>query len=263
MDTYSVKEIADMLNTNPETVRRWIRSGKLEAIQESRKGGNVVTKSMLDAFLKTSPKYAGIATGLLASPVGLTTATAAIVGGILAQQLIKNDEIKNAHVNTSEIRKLLLGNIQSSKEIIARKKKSIKHLQEEIDEEQQRINEAERLIRELDEKTKSQEEEQYGSELGLCRIIKSCKAAGGPEKYVEMLELVSKEAGKMEMLPWLGVAAVGASLLTAATIKVVDYFKSRKKNNETEIEKAKAETIKGIKEYDAAHSDEKGGSEDE
>ena len=122
-----------MLNTNPETVRRWICSGKLEAIQESRKGGNVVTKSMLDAFLKTSPKYTGIATGLLASPVGLTTATAAIVGGILAQQLIKNDEIKNAHVNTSEIRKLLLGNIQSSKEIIARKKKSIKHLQEEID----------------------------------------------------------------------------------------------------------------------------------
>ena len=56
MDTYSVKEIADMLNTNPETVRRWIRSGKLEAIQESRKGGNVVTKSMLDAFLKASPK---------------------------------------------------------------------------------------------------------------------------------------------------------------------------------------------------------------
>ena len=94
MDTYSVKEIADMLNTNPETVRRWIRSGKLEAIQESRKGGNVVTKSMLDAFLKTSPKYAGIATGLLASPVGLTTATTAILGGILAQQLIKNDEIK-------------------------------------------------------------------------------------------------------------------------------------------------------------------------
>lgn len=60
MDTYSVKEIADMLNTNPETVRRWIRSGKLEAIQESRKGGNVVTKAMLDAFLKNSPKYAGI-----------------------------------------------------------------------------------------------------------------------------------------------------------------------------------------------------------
>lgn len=65
MDTYSVKEIADILNTNPETVRR--------------KAGNVVTKAMLDAFLKTSPKYAGIATGVLASPVGLTTATVAIL----------------------------------------------------------------------------------------------------------------------------------------------------------------------------------------
>ena len=159
MDTYSVKEIADMLNTNPETVRRWIRSGKLEAIQESRKGGNVVSKSMLDAFLKASPKYAGIAGGLLASPVGLTTATAAIVGGLLAQQLIKNDEIKNTHVNTSEIRKLLLANIQSSKENIIRKKKSIKHLQEEIEEEQQRIDEAEKLIKELDEKVRGQEEE--------------------------------------------------------------------------------------------------------
>lgn len=158
MDTYSVREIADMLNTNPETVRRWIRSGKLEAIQESRKGGNVVTKSMLDAFLKTSPKYAGIAGGLLASPVGLTTATAAIVGGLLAQQFIKNDEIKNAHINTSEIRKVLLANIQFSKENIVQKKKSIKHLQEEIEEEQQRIDEAEKLIKELDEKVRGQEE---------------------------------------------------------------------------------------------------------
>lgn len=96
-------------------------------------------------------------------------------------------------------------------------------------------------------------------------LSKAAKVAGGPEKYVEMLELASKEAGKMEMLPWLGVAAVGASLLTATTIKVVDYFKSRKKNNEIEIEieKAKAEIINGIKEYDAAHPDEEGGSEDE
>lgn len=152
MDTYSVKEIADMLNTNPETVRRQIRSGKLEAIQESRKGGNVLTKAMLKVFLKNSPKYVGIVTGLLASPVGLTTATAAIVGGILAQQLINNYKIKNAYVNISEIRKLLLFNIQSSKENIAIKKKSIKYFQEEIVEEQLRITEAEKLIKGLDEK---------------------------------------------------------------------------------------------------------------
>lgn len=46
-------------------------------------------------------------------------------------------------------------------------------------------------------------------------------------------------------------------------LKLFNGFKSRKKNNETEIEKAKAEIINGIKEYDAAHPDEEGGSEDE
>lgn len=87
-------------------------------------------------------------------------------------------------------------------------------------------------------------------------LSKAAKAAGGPEKYVDMLEQASKDAGKMEMLPWLGVAAVGASLLTAATIKVVDYFKSKKKKNEAEIEKAKEEIINGIKYYDDTHPDE-------
>ena len=43
MDTYNVKQIADMLNTQPETVRRWIRSGKLHAEKASRKDGHVVT----------------------------------------------------------------------------------------------------------------------------------------------------------------------------------------------------------------------------
>ena len=94
-------------------------------------------------------------------------------------------------------------------------------------------------------------------------LSKAAKAAGGPEKYVELLEKASKDAGKMEMAPWIGVAAIGTPLLLAATTKVIDYFKSKKKNNEVEIEKAKEEIIKGIKEYDAAHLDEEGGSEDE
>ncbi len=53
----------------------------------------------------------------------------------------------------------------------------------------------------------------------------------------------------MGLHTWAGVAAVKASLLTFVTIKIVDYFKSRKKNN-LEIEIAKEELIKGIKEYD-------------
>lgn len=50
MKTYTVKEISDMLKIDPETVRRWIRSGKLQAEQSSRKDGNVVTDQMLQSF---------------------------------------------------------------------------------------------------------------------------------------------------------------------------------------------------------------------
>lgn len=87
-------------------------------------------------------------------------------------------------------------------------------------------------------------------------LSKAAKAAGGPEKYVELLEQASKDAGKMEMLPWIGAAAVGASLFTAATIKVVHYFKSKMKKNGEEIEKAKKEIMNGIKDYDNTHLDE-------
>ncbi len=94
-------------------------------------------------------------------------------------------------------------------------------------------------------------------------LSKAAKAAGGPEKYVELIEKASKDAGKMEMAPLIGVVAIGASLLTAAYIKVVDYFKYKKKNNAAEIKKAKEEIIKGIKDYDATHPDEEGDIENE
>ena len=84
-------------------------------------------------------------------------------------------------------------------------------------------------------------------------LSKAAKMAGGPEKYVEMLETASRDSGKMEMLPWIGVAAVGASLLTVATMKVIDYFKSKNSKNKKAIEVAKQEIIEGIKEYDAEH----------
>ena len=45
MASYTVKQIADMLNTNEETVRRWIRSGKLDATWVSKKSGNVISSA--------------------------------------------------------------------------------------------------------------------------------------------------------------------------------------------------------------------------
>ena len=49
------------------------------------------------------------------------------------------------------------------------------------------------------------------------------------------------------------MAAVGASLLTVAAVKVVDYFNLKKRQNQEDIEAAKQEIIAGIKAYDAEH----------
>lgn len=87
MDTYNVKQIADMLNTQPETVRRWIRSGKLHAEKASRKDGHVVTEGDLNNFLKSSPKYASMAGGLLGAAMIMPIAAVPVVGGIAATYL--------------------------------------------------------------------------------------------------------------------------------------------------------------------------------
>ena len=88
-------------------------------------------------------------------------------------------------------------------------------------------------------------------------LSKAAKAAGGPNKYVEMIQSASKTEGKAEMLPVLGAAIAGTALLTAATIKVIEFFKEKKKQpNKAEIEQAKQELIDGIKQYDAEHEND-------
>ncbi len=58
MKNYTVKEIAEMLRINPETVRRWIRDGKLQSSMDSKFEGNYVSQKHLNDFLKKTPKYA-------------------------------------------------------------------------------------------------------------------------------------------------------------------------------------------------------------
>lgn len=149
LKTYNVKEIAELLKTNPETVRRWIRSGKLKADIDSRKGGNVVTEQMLNAFLKTTPKYASVAAASLTTPLGLGIATATILSGALTSQYIKAEQIKKAKIDSEEVVKLLKMDIKTRKESIKTKMATVEQLELEIDEERQRIEETKRLIEEL------------------------------------------------------------------------------------------------------------------
>ena len=91
-------------------------------------------------------------------------------------------------------------------------------------------------------------------------LSKAAKAAGGPEKLVNLIEEGGKSIGRIEgqssMVPWIGLAALGASALTAGVIKLVDHFKAKKAISQAAVDEAKAELIQGIKDYDAAHPDE-------
>lgn len=54
---YNAFEVAQLLDVNIETVRRWIRKEELAATQTSRKEGNIITEEALRFFLSKNPKY--------------------------------------------------------------------------------------------------------------------------------------------------------------------------------------------------------------
>lgn len=87
-------------------------------------------------------------------------------------------------------------------------------------------------------------------------LSKAAKEAGGPEKYIEFLEEVNRQKGRNEMLPWMGVTALGASLLTAGIIKIVNITKYHKQIKENEIGVIKSKLVENINEYDLKHLEE-------
>ncbi len=149
MKTYTVKEIADMLKIDPETVRRWIRQGKLQAEQASRKEGNVVSEQMLQNFFGQFPKYARTVTPMVATPVGITVTTASVLAGILAQQCIKNEKTKKAQISEAQVVNLLEEDIKSREKAIAQKEKAIKQLKRDIFLEKQYISETKNLLAQM------------------------------------------------------------------------------------------------------------------
>ena len=152
MDTYNVKQIADMLNTKPETVRRWIRSGKLHAKKASRKDGHVVTKSDLNKFLKSSPKYASMTGGLVGETMTMSVAAVPVVGGIAATYLAttKNaKEMGDGSFSKEDATRYLQEEIERRNQSINQKLATIEQLQREITNDQQQITECKFVLGQL------------------------------------------------------------------------------------------------------------------
>ncbi len=142
MKTYSVKEIADLLGTNPETVRRWIRNGKLHAVQESRKDGNTVTEAELNKFLKKTPKYVSIAAKSLAATapaVSIPLALGGLIGTMVVDHIDIEEKLKHARIRPEDITRYLKESIIQHEDVIKRKRDAITQLEQEIEAEEHKI----------------------------------------------------------------------------------------------------------------------------
>ena len=53
---YNVKYVSKLFDVSEETVRRWIRDGKLEASIDSKKKGYTISKDNVNEFAENNPK---------------------------------------------------------------------------------------------------------------------------------------------------------------------------------------------------------------
>lgn len=154
MKSYSVKQIADMLNTQPETVRRWIRKGKLTAEKSSRKEGNVISEENLLEFLKGSPKYAGLVGGIIGAAAVAPLIAIPAMGGIAASCIAaskKAKEIGDDIFSKEELVRFLQEEIERRNISIEQKLKTVEQIQREIINDQQQIAECNYALERLEE----------------------------------------------------------------------------------------------------------------
>ena len=134
MAGYTVKQIAEMLGTNQETVRRWIREKKLSAVQTSRKDGNVVDEKEFLRFIKGAPKYAS----RLAKSLGpySTELVLGILFGAVASNIVLDYMAKKKTQKTRSLpedaKAFLEKSISELDEQIEQKTQAVQQLENEI-----------------------------------------------------------------------------------------------------------------------------------
>ena len=151
MKTYTVKEIADLLKTKPETVRKWIRNDVLKSQKNSKYGANVITEGDFNNFLSEHPKYAAVAKSAAVATVlsplsAMLGATAAITGGfagisgVAAYALLKNStsnlpndiNLDNASFSTSDLINLGIIALSERENDLSEKKAELTKLKAEL-----------------------------------------------------------------------------------------------------------------------------------
>ena len=147
MKSYTVKEIAETLKTNPETVRRWIRSGKLSSTMTSTKSGNIVTEDALNKFIKETPKYAAMLAGsVVTSPVALSLVVGGLIGGLVGT-VISSDKKK---LSKEDVRKSIERQIADCDKRITENKKKLEQIQTKINDDEKSLQQFKYALENLD-----------------------------------------------------------------------------------------------------------------
>ena len=152
MANYSVKQIAEMLDTNPETVRRWIRAGRLESSQASKKEGNVVSEDALKTFLERTPKYAAAAAGMAAAGILSPLPSVPIIGASLAVSVgmsvasaLARLERRKAETASDAKENLIQLQIEK-KQLLEQIRAEAQQLQEQLKKQEQQLQEDKRWL---------------------------------------------------------------------------------------------------------------------
>ncbi len=161
MRFFTVREVSELLQTNPETVRRWIREDKLKADWNTKKEGNAISENALGDFLNSSPKYAMIAEQNIAkssavSPLATTISLIAglsmgAVSAILIKMLLdKKSSSQDSIVSQDSLAKYLRECIKDSQAVLDKKKAELEKLTKEIEEEETQIKKYQAMLEQME-----------------------------------------------------------------------------------------------------------------
>ena len=146
MKNYTVKEIAEILKTNPETVRRWIRSGKLVTTKASNKSGNIISEEAFTKFIKNTPKYATFLAGsMVTSPVALSLVVGGLIGGLVGS-LVTNEK----KFEKDDIRKSIERQIKGYEYRISENKKTLEQIKAKIEDDEKSVQQLKYALENLD-----------------------------------------------------------------------------------------------------------------
>lgn len=103
---FTISEVSSLFSVSEETIRRWIKSGRLKASIDSKKEGYKVTEKDLKEFIETQkPKYRKFLPflGLLLSPMAVVSPIAGLSYKVLVDFMQKQKNSREEVMNGKRV----------------------------------------------------------------------------------------------------------------------------------------------------------------